>query len=347
MFLAEQHSVRVRWGMPASISVTAHVLTLILILMFFRLPSREVLEPLRVLEIRVMSRRDLAVKGTGRDFHRGPMPDKTLVATPPKTPGPVVPGSTPKVSYSVTPGSQPKQKAAPKAPPKLSPMGPLFGRGKSVSAGSGIGREKVYVPASAVKLAGGSKRSAGEKTTGEGLVGVPGEVIDLTAKRGGGGSGGVSSFLGGEEGLITGGAVLQRRGESILEEYPSMSQAPITQEVESVQLLKAPDTFFSIRGPLKGRKILEMKLPKYPRWAEEEGIEAQISVQLIVTPEGKVKPDTWIEYTSGIPEFDQIAVDSVLSIKFAPLSSHEVAREQWGIVTFNFRLKHLTKEEFP
>jgi periplasmic protein TonB len=97
---------------------------------------------------------------------------------------------------------------------------------------------------------------------------------------------------------------------------------------------------FSMEGPLKYRKILNMELPVYPRWAEEKGIEASISVRLWVDAKGRVKENMYLEKTSGYSELDQTAMDALRRFKFVPIPSDQAQDDEWGVATFRFELKH-------
>ncbi|HAM37019.1 MAG TPA: hypothetical protein DEB40_00200 [Elusimicrobia bacterium] len=337
-FLAEQRDEPSRWGRPMTYSVVMHLALLLCVPVGLQMQAKlPPPEPVRVWEIRVMGAKDLALKGTGNDFSVGPRPEKILATPPRSVSGPKRRGAA-RIARTV--GISPK---APREVPRLAAAGPIFGRSLRV-AEAGVGREKIYVSGSAARLPGPPR---GGGPAGERLAGAPGDAIDLRPKGGvDGAPGGTGRYIGGGEGSINGGASLQRKGESILVDYPSQGQAPLVAKRETVDMPEAPDTFFSIRGPLSHRKILSMSLPKYPRWAEESGVEAQISMKLFVTPNGVVKPDIWIEQTSGYPEFDEVAREAVLGIKFAPLSRGEFQHEQWGVATFNFRLKNAAQRGF-
>ena len=43
-----------------------------------------------------------------------------------------------------------------------------------------------------------------------------------------------------------------------------------------------------IQGEIAGREILVAKKPKYPRWAQERGIEASVTIYFVVRPDGTV-----------------------------------------------------------
>lgn len=334
-FFTEQQHDGARMGKPFSYSIGVHaLLALLLPVGLGSMQPRPAVEPLRVWEIKVMGTQDLSLKGTGHDASVGPRPEKILASPPKKVAGPERTGAA-RIADKI--GTSP---TAPKEMPRLSPSGPIFGRSMGV-AEAGVGRDKIYTSGSAVRLPSASKNSG---VVGERLAGGGGDKIDLNPRRGVAGvPGGTGRFLGGGVGSIDGGNTLQRKGESILVAYNSEGQAPGMRKQEKFELPEAPDTFFSIRGPLSRRKILSMALPKYPRWAEESGLEAQISLRLYVTPNGVVKADIWVEQTSGFPEFDEVARESVRSIKFVALGPNEVPHEEWGVATFNFKLKKINK----
>jgi TonB family protein len=329
------------WGRPFVYSSLLHAIALSLFISLWVYRITQAPEPIKVLEISMMGPEDLALKGTGTDFGRGPLPDKSVMAPLPKRGGRMVNGNTPRVSRSLSAASGPGAGAAPPAPlPRLIAKGPLFGSASGSGAGAapGVGREKLYLKTSASRLAKGAQ--AAPAGGGEGLVGVSKGPIDLKAHRGAGGEAdGNGSFLGGGDGSVNGGNTLMRRGESIVVHYPSASEDLAADSTQKMELPKPSDDFFSIRGALSHRKILKMKLPRYPRWAEERGIETQISVWLSVTANGKVKTNLYVEQTSGYPEIDQLTIEAVSKILFVPLPDALSAREESGVATFNFKLK--------
>ncbi|MFA6003236.1 MAG: TonB family protein [Elusimicrobiota bacterium] len=334
-FFTEAPSDGARMGKPLSCSITVHALLALLLPMGLgSMQSRPAIEPVRVWEIKVMGTQDLSLKGSGHDASVGPRLEKILATPPKQVAGPERTGAA-RVADKV--GTSP---TAPREMPRLAASGPIFGRSLSV-AESGVGRDKIYTSGSAVRLPGPSKNSG---VVGERLAGGAGDKIDLNPRRGVAGvPGGTGRFLGGGLGSLDGGNVLQRKGEAIVVAYNSEGQAPPMPKHDKFELPDAPDTFFSIRGPLSRRKIVNMTLPKYPRWAEEAGVEAQISLRLYVTPNGVVKPEIWVEQTSGFPEFDEVAKESVRSIKFVALGPNESPHEEWGVATFNFKLKKMNK----
>jgi len=321
-----------RIGRPFAVSAAAHFLLLMLLVVTAGQLSDQPLPSIKVMEINVVGKEDLTLEGPGADFALGPLPDREISAQPARDAGKVVSGNTPKLSRSM----HTRAALVPAEVPVLKARGPLFAA-RGGLASSGAGREKIYVAARTMKAAYESESKGGG---GEGLVGVSGAAIDLGSRRGAGGSGGAENFLSGGEGAVNGGNTLSRRGAPILFGYgASNDQVLQSARKRSVELSAPSDDFFSISGPLRGRRILKIRLPRYPRWAEEQGVEAQVAVRITVTAAGKVKPDMVIEQTSGFPEFDKVVMDAVRRIQFVPLPFEAGNREEWGVTSFNFRLK--------
>jgi TonB family protein len=91
-----------------------------------------------------------------------------------------------------------------------------------------------------------------------------------------------------------------------------------------------------IQGDIAGRQILVAKKPPYPRWAQEQGLEAAVTIYFVVRPDGTVKDNLIIERSSNYPELDQLAKEALLQFKFAPISGSD---DQSGYATFRFMLE--------
>ncbi|MCX7698117.1 MAG: TonB family protein [Candidatus Goldbacteria bacterium] len=91
-----------------------------------------------------------------------------------------------------------------------------------------------------------------------------------------------------------------------------------------------------IQGDIAGRPILVAKKPTYPLWAQQQGLEASVTIYFVVRPDGTVKDNLIIERSSGYPELDQLAKEALLQFKFAPISGSD---EQSGYATFRFMLE--------
>ncbi|MBI4218355.1 MAG: energy transducer TonB, partial [Elusimicrobia bacterium] len=76
-------------------------------------------------------------------------------------------------------------------------------------------------------------------------------------------------------------------------------------------------------------------LPVYPPWARAKNIEASVSIRFTVNPEGDVENALSIEKTSGYPELDRLAMETLKKWKFTALTSEQ---KQWGTITFKFLL---------
>lgn len=325
-------------GKPLIGSLGAHSLLILLIPTVIDMAPLKPLEPIKVLEIGVIGPQDMALKGTAQDFNVGPLKESVGESLPVKGSGVVAAGNTPKVSKAIA-----RSKAAPKAaaPIVLTAKGALFGSNTGGVAG-GIGREKIHMAASPMRALASPGGDSDPNEKVEGLVGVSGEKIDLNAQRGTGGRGdGTGEFLGSGKGHVNGGMHLRRRGEPIMVDRPALSKDLIMARNAPAELPAPPsDDFFSISGPLGRRKIVKMRLPSYPRWAEESGLEAQVAVRLTVTSSGKVKPGNLsVEMTSGYPDIDRLVMESLRAMLFVPLDTQDGLREEWGVATFNFKLR--------
>ncbi len=93
----------------------------------------------------------------------------------------------------------------------------------------------------------------------------------------------------------------------------------------------------SLAGPVADRALVSYRKPVYPDWAKGEGVEATLTLYFIVLPSGTVKENILIEKTSGFEDFDQNAIDALIAWRFEPLRGGETG-EQWGSITFNYRL---------
>jgi TonB family protein len=90
-----------------------------------------------------------------------------------------------------------------------------------------------------------------------------------------------------------------------------------------------------IIGPVADRAVLSYQVPDYPEWAKREGIEGSVTLYFFVLPDGRVKENVLVERTSGFADFDDGAVKALLTWRFAALPG---GSEQWGRITFNYRL---------
>jgi len=89
-------------------------------------------------------------------------------------------------------------------------------------------------------------------------------------------------------------------------------------------------------GPVADRPIVAHKLPKYPAWAMQEAVEASVTLYFIVLANGQIKDNILVQKTSGHAEFDHNAQKALRAWRFEELTG---AGEQWGTITFHFKLR--------
>jgi TonB family protein len=234
------------------------------------------------------------------------------------------------VADLVEPAEQP-----PRPVPKLTARSLLFGGSQVADASElAVGSVGTKIYSSQRELSPGlSPAPEGRAVAGSGT-----SVPEKSNRNGPAGLGAFPSGPGEEE-SPAGNPHLERPGLAIIADYPLDAGTHAQKDPPAVALPPASNDLFAIDGALARRRILKMSLPRYPRWAEEKGIEAQISVRLAATVRGDVEPDLYILRTSGYPELDRLVLDAVKSIVFAPEPDSDAGRQDIGVVTFNFKLR--------
>jgi TonB family protein len=91
-------------------------------------------------------------------------------------------------------------------------------------------------------------------------------------------------------------------------------------------------------GPVADRAVTHYRVPDYPDWAKRDGTEGSVTLYFFVLPDGRVKENVLVERTSGFSDFDERAVAALLEWKFVALRASPATNEQWGRITFNYRL---------
>jgi TonB family protein len=94
----------------------------------------------------------------------------------------------------------------------------------------------------------------------------------------------------------------------------------------------------SLAGPIADRAILSHPAPSYPDWAKRDAVEGSVTLYFIVRPDGTVKENVLVQKTAGFQDFDDNARDALRSWRFAALPAGH-SGEQWGTITFHFRLR--------
>jgi TonB family protein len=95
----------------------------------------------------------------------------------------------------------------------------------------------------------------------------------------------------------------------------------------------------SISGQISGRKILSVVSPEYSRTAKQKGWEGVVAVHFTVLPDGRVKDNLYHEQASAHRDLNQSAMAAIRQFRFARLPNEDPQIEQWGVITFVFRLK--------
>jgi protein TonB len=94
----------------------------------------------------------------------------------------------------------------------------------------------------------------------------------------------------------------------------------------------------SLSGQVADRPLLSHQLPVYPDWAAREAVEGTTTLSFVVLADGSVRSAIQIQKTSGFADFDQNAIAALRKWRFAPLAGGRT-EEQWGTITFRFRLR--------
>ncbi len=116
---------------------------------------------------------------------------------------------------------------------------------------------------------------------------------------------------------------------------PQVSAASV--QVKTGKLKSVKHKGMEISGPLADRKILKAAAPKYPVWAKNQGVEADVVVRFYVSADGQVLDRMIIERTSGYRRLDELCKKTLKKMLFAPLESGD--QVEWGFITFHFKLK--------
>jgi TonB family protein len=79
-------------------------------------------------------------------------------------------------------------------------------------------------------------------------------------------------------------------------------------------------------------------VPEYPEWAKREAVEGSVTLYFVVRSDGTVKENVVIQKTAGFGDFDENARLALRGWLFEPLRGGRTG-EQWGTITFHFRLR--------
>ena len=94
----------------------------------------------------------------------------------------------------------------------------------------------------------------------------------------------------------------------------------------------------SITGPIADRPVLSYAVPTYPEWAKHDAVEGVVTLYFVVRADGGVKENILVQKTAGFEDFDENARVALRAWRFKPLAPGQ-SGEQWGTITFRYRLR--------
>jgi len=94
----------------------------------------------------------------------------------------------------------------------------------------------------------------------------------------------------------------------------------------------------SLIGPVADRAILNQVTPIYPEWAKHEAVEGSVTLYFVVRADGAVAENVLVQKTAGFEDFDESARTALRAWRFEALRGGRTG-EQWGTITFHFRLR--------
>lgn len=145
------------------------------------------------------------------------------------------------------------------------------------------------------------------------------------------------------------------RGSALAGAPAALVRGPVTRRTAALAVAAPPSSQSTVSRPASGpsatrqlggatlsglvadREVLAHGMPTYPEWASAQAVEANVIVYFVVLPDGSVKENVRIQRTAGYRDFDRRAVAAVRQWRFAPLAGRD-GREQWGTITFRYRL---------
>jgi TonB family protein len=93
-----------------------------------------------------------------------------------------------------------------------------------------------------------------------------------------------------------------------------------------------------LAGPIADRPVIAYTRPIYPEWAKRDAVEGSVTLYFVVRPDGSIKENVLVQKTAGFEDFDESARTALRAWRFAPLREGRTG-EQWGTITFHFRLR--------
>jgi len=161
-------------------------------------------------------------------------------------------------------------------------------------------------------------------------TGGGGQALNLS--RGGGGGGGTAPLALGRGGPTGTSTTLAPAGLPT-----SRTEAPVGEAAGDAHARRTL-AGAQLAGPIADRAILHSETPVYPDWAKHDGVEAAVTLYFIVRADGTVKENILVQKTAGFGDFDDNARAALATWRFEPLHGGRTG-EQWGTITFHFRLR--------
>jgi len=137
---------------------------------------------------------------------------------------------------------------------------------------------------------------------------------------------------------------LTRGPETPPRSAPTLASAPTQKAVSAAEV---PDLESMARrtlddaelaGEIANRPVVDHTMPVYPEWAKAQAVEASVTLYFVVLPDGRVKENIQVQKTAGFADFDNSATAALARWRFEALTGGQ-PREQWGTITFRFRLR--------
>ena len=190
-------------------------------------------------------------------------------------------------------------------------------------------REPVSV--SGVAAAGVPNGMLGSPAGVSGSVGTGSGPISLTRGGTGTGTGPALHLTRGGTGTGVGPAVVATG----LPAGASEASAPARGSEASARRSLAGAT---LMGPVADRPVIQYTTPIYPEWAKRDAVEGTVTLYFVVRPDGSIKENVLVQKTAGFEDFDENARAALKAWRFQPLTGGRTG-EQWGTITFRFRLR--------
>lgn len=93
-----------------------------------------------------------------------------------------------------------------------------------------------------------------------------------------------------------------------------------------------------LMGPVADRPVIQHTTPLYPEWAKRDAVEGSVTLYFVVRPDGSIRENLLVQKTAGFEDFDENARAALKAWRFQPLTGGRTG-DQWGTITFHFRLR--------